>query len=155
MTPCNDARGLCRSGWHIARSALVLLAIVGWSLRASAADPRTADSDAPGRMEAGQVFALAIDPHIPTTLYAGTCFGVLKSLDGGDSWQAASTGLPGSYVLALAIDPETPTTVYAGTHYGCDPLSDGGATGAGDGENARCHRPPAGVDGGEAGLAGL
>src|SRR5205823_4864271 len=35
-----------------------------------------------------QVFALALDPQTPATLYAGTLFsGVFKSIDGGGSWQ--------------------------------------------------------------------
>src|SRR5436309_6731182 len=62
-----------------------------------------------------RVYALAIDPLIPTTLYAGTeSGGVFKSSDGGASWSA--TGLTGvGGVLTLAIDPLTPTTLYAGT----------------------------------------
>ena len=41
----------------------------------------------------GPVPALVIDPHTPTTLYAGTAGGVYKSTDGGASWKAASTGI--------------------------------------------------------------
>jgi hypothetical protein len=74
------------------------------------------------------LLALAIDPTTPTTLYAGTEFGVFKSTDGGDNWSAASTGLaptipdlppnypaPPTGIRALVIDPTTPTTLYAGT----------------------------------------
>jgi photosystem II stability/assembly factor-like uncharacterized protein len=75
------------------------------------------------------VWALAIDPQTPTTLYAGTtgafagAGGVFKSIDGGDSWSAVNTGLPGfpgfagqlpGNATVLAIDPRTPATVYAG-----------------------------------------
>jgi len=59
------------------------------------------------------VFALAIDPSTPSTLYAGTLDGVFKSTDGASSWQA--TGLAEPDITALAIDPNTPSTVYAGT----------------------------------------
>jgi len=40
------------------------------------------------------VFALAIDPVRPATLYAGTRYwGVFKSTDGGISWSEANAGL--------------------------------------------------------------
>src|ERR1700740_1992849 len=62
----------------------------------------------------GAVFALALDPTTPTTLYAGTDGGVFKSTTGGSSWSPVNTGLPSNtYVYALAIDPTTPTTLYA------------------------------------------
>jgi len=45
------------------------------------------------------VFALAIDPVTPSTLYAGLeggarGGGVFKSVDGGNTWSEADTGLP-------------------------------------------------------------
>ena len=40
-----------------------------------------------------RVKALAIDPHDPSTLYAGTYGGgVFKSTNGGGSWSAVNTG---------------------------------------------------------------
>ena len=73
------------------------------------------------------LFALAIDPSAPQTLYAGNATGVgmLKSTDGGAHWQTANTGLPvlhdsaGTYsplVVSLSVDPANPSTVYAGTY---------------------------------------
>ncbi len=72
--------------------------------------------------------ALAIDPHNPTTLYAGTYgSGVFKSTDGGASW--GTTGLTNAYISALAIDPVTPTTLYAGMYAGgVFKSTDGGAS---------------------------
>jgi hypothetical protein len=65
------------------------------------------------------VRALAIDPDIPTTIYAGTSGnGVFKSTNGGGTWTAVNTGLTNTYVYALAIDPDTPATIYAGTWNG-------------------------------------
>ena len=62
------------------------------------------------------IAALAIDPTMPATLYAGTSgHGVFKSTDGGLHWSAAGTGLPPGSVTALAIDPTSPATLYAGT----------------------------------------
>lgn len=72
-------------------------------------------------LDRNMVYTLAIDPEVPTTLYAGTCkldssrCGVVKSLDGGDSWADMADGLPvDGVVRALAIDPQTPATIYAG-----------------------------------------
>ncbi len=67
----------------------------------------------------GYVFAVAIDPITPSTLYvAGNSGGVLKSANRGGSWTAVNSGLPltteSRYgVTALTIDPVTPTTIYA------------------------------------------
>src|ERR1019366_3282259 len=57
--------------------------------------------------------ALAIDPFTPSTLYAGTYGGVLKSTNGGASWTAVNSGLTTTTVNARAIDPSTPAALYA------------------------------------------
>lgn len=63
------------------------------------------------------VWALAIDPSKPSTLYAGTAGGagggVFKSTDGGANW--SNSGLKGFAVTVLAIDPANPSTLYAVT----------------------------------------
>jgi len=65
------------------------------------------------------IYALAIDPESPATLYAGTSTGVFKSTDGATTWQPATTGMPEYiYVNALAIDPTRAATLYAGTDSG-------------------------------------
>jgi photosystem II stability/assembly factor-like uncharacterized protein len=62
-------------------------------------------------------------------IYAGTLSsGVLKSTDGGSSWQASNSGLFTNGVRALVIDPLTPTVVYAGTGSGVFKSVDGGAS---------------------------
>jgi hypothetical protein len=66
----------------------------------------------------GPVWALAINPQTPDTLYAGTYGGVFKSTNGGTNWTATNTGLTITYVRALAINPQTPDTLYAGTDGG-------------------------------------
>jgi hypothetical protein len=67
------------------------------------------------------VFALAIDPSAPGTLYAGTdpatgpFTGVYKTTNGGAVWSPVNTGLPavaGTAVQALAVDKAAPATVY-------------------------------------------
>jgi len=64
------------------------------------------------------VFDLAIDPEVPTTLYAGTNDGIYKSTNGGSSWDLFSAGLTAMKISTLAIDPAIPTTLYAGTATG-------------------------------------
>jgi tetratricopeptide (TPR) repeat protein/photosystem II stability/assembly factor-like uncharacterized protein len=71
-------------------------------------------------------WTLAIDPLTPTTLYAGSDEGVLKSTDSGRSWTEVGSGLAEHAVYALAIDPLTPTTLYAGTGDGVFKSMDGG-----------------------------
>ena len=60
------------------------------------------------------VYALAIDPSTPATLYAGSFEGLLKSTSRGDGW--SNTGVTDLGVGALAIDPSG--TVYVGTSGG-------------------------------------
>jgi len=48
------------------------------------------------------------------TLYLAVLgHGILKSVDGGKTWQTASAGLPGLQVVGLAIDPTQPNTLWA------------------------------------------
>lgn len=55
---------------------------------------------------------LAIDPAVPTTLYAGTTSGVSKSTDGGVTWKPTALGVEMS-VNVLVIDPRKPNVLYA------------------------------------------
>jgi photosystem II stability/assembly factor-like uncharacterized protein len=74
------------------------------------------------------ISALAIDPAVPTTLYAGTNNGVYKSTDGGGNWLPVNTNLPDMLTISvLAIDPLTSTTLYAGSELrGVYKSTDGG-----------------------------
>jgi photosystem II stability/assembly factor-like uncharacterized protein len=71
----------------------------------------------------GWVYAIAIDPTAPDTIYAGThSMGVYKSNDGGESWTEKSTGLvtpshpftDNQKIRSLAIDPANPQRLVAG-----------------------------------------
>jgi hypothetical protein len=63
------------------------------------------------------VFTLAIDPTVPTTIYAGTEWeGVFKSVDGGLTWVPSNTGMVNVKIGALAIDPLETNILYAGTY---------------------------------------
>ena len=68
----------------------------------------------------GNVRSIAIDPKVPSTLYAGTPAGVYKSTDAGATWTAVNEGLmvlPAEegriefvdVTAGLAIDPSNPT----------------------------------------------
>jgi hypothetical protein len=79
----------------------------------------------------GIVNAVAVDPQTSSTVYAGTQFGLFKSINGGTSWTPMNTGFTPSStptVLALVIDPQNPSTLYAGTGgFGVFKSIDGGA----------------------------
>ncbi len=119
MSHSNDSQRPRRTRPQFTAVVLALLAGAWWAQQVSAADPHSGGFAASGTVGGGPILALTIDPGTPTTLYAGTqCSGVLKSLDGGDSWSAVNTGLADRYINALAINPATPATLYAGSWYG-------------------------------------
>jgi len=64
------------------------------------------------------VTVLAIDPAMPSTIYAGTFEGVVKSVDRGESWRAINTNINDWPVTTIAIDQSVPNTVYLGTFFG-------------------------------------
>jgi hypothetical protein len=79
------------------------------------------------RLPQNDIFSLAIDPSNPSTLYASTSFdGIVKSVDGGESWSAS--GLAGNTIASLAVDPSSSSTVYAGTGSGVFRSRDSGAS---------------------------
>jgi photosystem II stability/assembly factor-like uncharacterized protein len=63
---------------------------------------------------APSVTAFAIAPGDSSILYAASG-GVLKSVDGGQSWARAGSNL---YVSSLAVDPHNPPTLYASSDGG-------------------------------------
>ena len=56
---------------------------------------------------------LAADPADPRLIYAGTRDGVLRSGDGGLTWQPS--GMAGHCVKSLAVSPHDGNVIYAGT----------------------------------------
>ena len=84
--------------------SLGIAAAGGWS----AIGPRTA-----------RVTTLAVDPALPSVLFAGTWGGgVYRSLDGGRSWRRSNAGLTDTDVIQVAISPHDPDTLLAATWYG-------------------------------------
>lgn len=73
------------------------------------------------------VSQLAIDPSIPSTLYAATTSGIRRSTDSGSTWVALDEGLDHAAARSIAIDPVTRTTLYATTTRGLLKSTDSGA----------------------------
>ena len=61
------------------------------------------------------VNSIAIDPITPSTIYIGSEATVYKSVDQGNTWLPASSGLPTDEIYSIAIDPINPSTLYVGT----------------------------------------
>lgn len=83
------------------------------------------------------VASLAMDPHDPDVMYAGTSTsisdpaGIYKSVNAGVSWSLVATaagGLPVAAVADISIDPEWPNTVYVAAAYDVFASLDGGAS---------------------------
>ncbi|RME69908.1 MAG: hypothetical protein D6784_17575, partial [Chloroflexi bacterium] len=66
-------------------------------------------------IDASSLIALVIDPSNPATLYAPTWNAVLKSTDGGSSWEPMMNGLSANRTVdVVAIDPTDRNRLYAG-----------------------------------------
>src|SRR5712691_5533808 len=61
------------------------------------------------------IVAIAPHPVDPDIVYVVTHNGVLKTRDGGTSWQRVFTGATQSRVQAIGLDPSAPSTIYVGT----------------------------------------
>jgi hypothetical protein len=65
----------------------------------------------------GFITAIVVDPSNPRVAYAGTWgSGVYKTLNYGQNWQEASSGLTNRLINSLTIDPIHTATLYAGTY---------------------------------------
>jgi uncharacterized protein (TIGR03437 family) len=65
---------------------------------------------------------LVVDSTAPDTLYAASGDGgVFKSVDGGVTWNKASSGIATAHIQTLAIDPLNPQVLFAATAAGVNP----------------------------------
>jgi len=75
---------------------------------------------------------VVFDPHDSRTIYASGywagIFMLLKSSDGGESWDAASSSLPVSWSFGIVLDPTNRGIVYARTREGLFKSTDGGTS---------------------------
>src|SRR2546427_1156904 len=75
-----------------------------------------------------EVFSLAIDPGIESTLYAGTSGGLFMSVNGGERWTPVKTEPNTQDVNTVAVDPPKHPTPYAGLEKGGVKSTDGRGT---------------------------
>jgi photosystem II stability/assembly factor-like uncharacterized protein len=61
-----------------------------------------------------KVYALAVDPDSPDTIFLGASDGFYFSTDGGTTWQKENSGLVNTVVQSIALDPQSSKT-YLGT----------------------------------------
>lgn len=65
------------------------------------------------------IMCMVVHPEIPDLIYTGTYNGVSRSLDGGESWEMISEGMPPElWVFSIAFDPTNPTIMYAAAKNG-------------------------------------
>ena len=69
-------------------------------------------SAAPTYSATSPIYALAIDPSSPSTLYASESLRILKSIDGGATWSVSSSNHATFSDQGLALHPLVPTTLY-------------------------------------------
>jgi photosystem II stability/assembly factor-like uncharacterized protein len=68
----------------------------------------------PGAAKGIDVMTLVADPSNPEIVYAGTHErGVLRTRDGGKSWEEVNTGLVGRDIHAMTINPNLPKVLHA------------------------------------------
>ena len=77
---------------------------------------------------AGTVLTLAPSAYREGVVYAATETGVFRSVNGGETWEAAGKGLPAGRITSVAASPWNAETAYATTHRGLFQTTNGGAT---------------------------
>jgi len=108
-----------------ARLLLVLALPLSVAGIASGAEPEWRSiGPAPPAVEA----AVLSDPGSGTMLIGGTGGGILRSTDGGHSFNYANQGLTSLTIFSLLMDPSAPGILYAGTATGIHKSTNGGAS---------------------------
>ena len=67
--------------------------------------------------DGGPIYALTIDPQVPSTLYGGSYGGMYKSIDSGQTWFPIRNGMPSvGWIQAIEVDPHNSNIVYASAY---------------------------------------
>ena len=61
------------------------------------------------------VTVIAINPLRPNFIYIATNSGILKTRNGGETWESITKGLGSTRIISLAIHPTLTATLFAGT----------------------------------------
>ncbi len=62
-----------------------------------------------------QIRALAISPHNPHHIFAGSEVGLYRSEDKGANWELLESPLDGLQIWSVAVHPTDPDIIFAGT----------------------------------------
>ena len=73
-----------------------------------------------------KIQTVAVNPQNAKIIFVGTGSGLLRSKDGGKTWQSLHDGLRDENIRALALHPSAPHMIYAGTSKGIFLSEDGG-----------------------------
>lgn len=99
------------------KDVTIIVGTVGQSIMRSEDNGQTWARIGPRRGFAyeASVRCLAMHPHQPSMLFAGTEKGLYRSDDAGANWRFVDSALNDYYLWALAIDPVNPEIMFAGT----------------------------------------
>lgn len=117
-----------RSGWIVPLIlGIILLSGLGvWLLLGGGGAAETGSTQPIAQLETQDYHALAWSPTEPDTAFFGHHGGLLKSTDGGRTWQP--TSLANADAMSLAVSPKEPQRIFAAGHGIFRRSDDGGAT---------------------------
>jgi photosystem II stability/assembly factor-like uncharacterized protein len=95
----------------------IIVGTIGQSIMRSTDSGKTWERVGPRRGFAYEalVRCLAVHPHDPRIVFAGTERGLYRSDDAGQNWRFIDSALNSYYLWSLAIDPKEPEVMFAGT----------------------------------------
>jgi len=73
-------------------------------------------------LDGSGAMCVAVDPHDPRRVYVGTFDnGVYRTLDGGETWDQVSDGIPDRRVLSVAVSPARRVSGRSAVYVGTEP----------------------------------
>ena len=99
----------------MASNVTVFIGTIGQGIWRSDDSGQTWNRSSEGVYMESDVRALAMHPHNPDIMYAGTNQGCYRTDDGGTRWNHLPSPMDETPIWSLAVHPEKPDTVFAGT----------------------------------------